>query len=158
MTKAREAGAKVRVPPPAVFLGMIVIGLVIQLAVRAWPTSLALDQRLTAGVVMLILGVALGGSAIGLFRKTGQDPAPWKPSPTMVETGPYRFTRNPMYLAMVVVTCAIGILANTSWIVLGAPLGLAIVHFIAVRPEETYLAAKFGADYEAYRARVPRYL
>jgi protein-S-isoprenylcysteine O-methyltransferase Ste14 len=153
-----EKGAAVRIPPPLVFAALIAIALGIHFAVRAWPTTLDLDQRLVAGAALVVAGLALGFSAYGLFRKTGQHPKPWAPTPSIITTGSYRFTRNPMYVSMVMTTVAIGLFANASWCVLAGPLGLVIVHVVAVRAEETYLSGKFGREYDDYRARVPRYL
>src|SRR5438034_8368215 len=80
-----QEGARVRVPPPLVFAVAIVAGWFIPLGIGLdWPLRLAL------GGLLLLLGVALGGWAFRLFRKTGQDPAPWKPSPELILQGPYR--------------------------------------------------------------------
>ena len=155
---AERDAAAVTVPPPAIFAAMIVIGLVLHFAVREWPTTLDVVQRITAGTVLVLAGGALIAGAFRWFRKTGQDPAPWKPTPAIVVSGPYRFTRNPMYVGMTVITAGIGLYANTSWIVVLAPVGLVLVHFLAVVREEAYLARKFGDAYNAYCRSVPRYL
>src|SRR2546430_730514 len=72
--------------------------------------------------------------------------------------GPYRFTRNPMYVGLTLLTLGIGGLLARGWIVLLAPAALIAVHFLAVLPEERYLAAKFGDSYVLYKTRVRRYL
>ena len=92
------------------------------------------------------------------FARTGQSPIPWKPSPSLILRGPYRYTRNPMYVGMTLVEVGLGLAANNLWIALFALPALVIVHVIAVRPEERYLAEKFGASYKEYLAQVRRYL
>jgi protein-S-isoprenylcysteine O-methyltransferase Ste14 len=93
-----------------------------------------------------------------LFRKSGQDPAPWQPTPELVFAGPYRFTRNPMYVGMTLLTVGLGAAFATLWALPLALVALGAVHVSAVLPEERYLAAKFGAPYLDYQARVRRYL
>jgi protein-S-isoprenylcysteine O-methyltransferase Ste14 len=120
--------------------------------------GLPIAARIAAGAVVTLAGVALIGSAIGLFRRSGQDPAPWKPTPNLVFRGPYRFTRNPMYVGMTAVQVGIGLFVDSLWVIGLAAVSLLVVHLIAVLPEEKYLAEKFGAPYEDYLRRVRRYL
>jgi len=152
-----ERGAEVRFPPPLVFLGAILLGVGLDVVA---PLPLPADRWTGAvgGLVLLLSGLALGAAAHVHFRRTGQHPAPWKPSPELILRGPYRFTRNPMYVGMSLVQVGIGLLANDLWISFLTVAALAIVHFIAVLPEERYLSAKFEAEYGAYVARVRRYL
>jgi len=93
-----------------------------------------------------------------LFKSTGQDPAPWKPSPELVLSGSYRFTRNPMYLGLTCIQIGLGLLLSNLWISLLAAFSLLVVHFIAVVPEERYLSEKFGDSYKGYLLKVRRYL
>ena len=90
--------------------------------------------------------------------RTGQHPAPWKPSPELILQGPYRFTRNPMYLGLTLIQLGLGFAVNNLWISAFAPLSLLTVHFIAVLPEEKYLSEKFGDSYTRYLTHVRRYL
>jgi protein-S-isoprenylcysteine O-methyltransferase Ste14 len=140
------------VPPPAVFAAAILIGAFLPgLRPSVWSSA-------PAGAVLLMLGVALVGWSVGWFRRSGQDPRPWMPSPELILRGPYRFSRNPMYVGMTLITIAIGGLLARGWIALLAPVALLVVHRWAVLPEEAYLTAKFGEPYLAYKAKVRRYL
>ena len=154
MTKSTERGARVRFPPPLVFAAAIVAGWLLP--------GLRLHQhhaaRISAGALLLAAGLGLGLAAVGLFRKTGQDPKPWKPTPELIFAGPYRYTRNPMYLGMTLLALSAAAFAGRGWIALLAPVALAAVHFTAVLREEEYLAEQFGAPYLAYQAKVRRYL
>ena len=153
-----ERGAKVSFPPPLVYLASILLG--IAMRYTAGPLAVAAYRylALTAGVAVLLGGVWLIVGAWTLFRRTGQDPKPWKPTPEIVLSGPYRFTRNPMYLGMACIQIGLGLALNNLWISLLAAFSLLAVHFIAVLPEENYLTEKFGENYRDYLAKVRRYL
>jgi len=153
-----ERGARVRFPPPLVFLASALTGVAMQLFVA--PLGLPIDRKVTivAGLLIAAAGVACVASARILFLRTGQNPTPWSPTPELIAKGPYRFTRNPMYLGITTLLVGAGIANNVLWISLFAPVALAIVHVIAVVKEEAYLAAKFGDSYVAYAARVRRYV
>lgn len=152
-----ERGAKVRFPPPLVFLAFILLGVGIRYAMPLPDPADGFLMR-AAGVAIILAGLWLMTGAWKLFKRTGQHPAPWKPSPELVLSGPYRFTRNPMYLGMACVQAGLGLALNNLWISLFAALSLLLVHFIAVVPEEKYLAEKFGESYTGYLIKVRRYL
>jgi protein-S-isoprenylcysteine O-methyltransferase Ste14 len=152
-----ERGADVRVPPPLVFLALIIIGVGLSY-IRPLESHLSLVPRLTIAIALAAASIALFLSSLSLFRRTGQDPKPWEPTPSLLIQGPYRFTRNPIYVAMTLLQLAIGVARDNMWIVLFALPALAIVHFAAVLPEEAYLSEKFGDSYRQYLRSVRRYL
>jgi protein-S-isoprenylcysteine O-methyltransferase Ste14 len=152
-----EHGARVRFPPPVVFLAALLAGWAVQ---RAIPLHLPIERwiRIALGSVVMLGGVALVASARAFFVRTGQSPVPWKPTPELIANGPYRFTRNPMYVGVTLFGVGLGLAVDDPWISMLALVALVAVHFIAVRPEETYLLEKFGERYASYRRRVRRYL
>jgi len=154
----KEGGARVYFPPPLVFLISIALGVVLQRAVRPLTIPVGRTLSITGGIVLIAVAVCLFVSALVLFRRTGQHPRPWKPTPELIPNGPYRFSRNPMYVAMTLFVLGLGIALNNLWVSLFAPVALLAVHFIAVLPEERYLVGKFGEGYRGYIARVRRYL
>ena len=89
-----------------------------------------------------------------IMRRTGQTENPWKPTTEIVETGPFRITRNPMYLQMVLVCIGMFVLLSNFWILLLTPACAWALHRFAILPEERYLEEKFGQSYNAYRRRV----
>ena len=111
---------------------------------------------IAAGVIGA--GVSFILAARQLFVRTGQDPKPWQPTPELIFSGPYRFTRNPMYVGMTLLTIGLGAAIGTLWALPLAFAALGAVHVLAVLPDERYLAAKFGEPYLTYKARVHRYL
>jgi protein-S-isoprenylcysteine O-methyltransferase Ste14 len=153
-----ERGARVRFPPPLVYLISALAGTLLHYALA--PAALPIARTISAvgGVLIIVLGLGIIASARTLHRKTGQNPIPWKPTPELIFDGPYRFTRNPMYIGATVIQVGVGVAFNNAWIALLAIPSLVAVHFIAVRPEEQYLSEKFGERYAAYLGRVRRYL
>jgi protein-S-isoprenylcysteine O-methyltransferase Ste14 len=156
--ESKQGGARVRIPPPLVFLVANVGGVGLRYLVVTPPLPFARVVQLIVGGVLAVAAIALGLPAFGLFKKSGQDPRPWTPAPSLVLGGPYRFTRNPMYVSMVTLTVGIGFLAGSLWVVIAAVVALLIVHFTAVLPEEAYLTEKFGDDYRRFKKKVRRYL
>ena len=157
-TNAVERGAHVRFPPPLVFLGGILLGMALEYLVV--PAPVPVDRAVSAigGLLLLIVGLGFIASARILFKRTGQSPVPWKPSPALILNGPYRFTRNPMYFGITLFELGLGLAVNNLWISLFAVPALVTVHFVAVLPEERYLSEKFGERYKIYLAQVRRYL
>ena len=153
-----ERGARVRFPPPLVFLSGLLLGVACQYLVAPAPVPVPRAISAGGGLLLLMAGLGLVASARILFMRTGQNPVPWKPSPTLILKGPYRFTRNPMYLGITLFELGLGLAVNNLWISLFAVPALVTVHLIAVLPEERYLAEKFGESYKAYLAQVRRYL
>ena len=152
-----ERGANVHIPPPLVFIGFIILGALLQYTIA--PIRFPGDAWIRIiGVVVVVAGLALIFSALAAFKRTGQDPKPWTSSPELIVQGPYRWTRNPMYVGLTCILVGLGLALNNIWFVLLAAVALLVVHFIAVLPEEKYLNEKFGRSYADYRTKVRRYI
>jgi protein-S-isoprenylcysteine O-methyltransferase Ste14 len=156
-SKSAERGAKVHFPPPLVFIGFTLLGLALGYTVTPIPFPVTRWMKVI-GILVLLAGSALIVSARRLFKRSGQNPTPWTPTPELILKGPYVFTRNPMYLGVTCVQFGLGLALGNLWISLFAPCALLVVHFIAVLPEEKYLGEKFGKAYQEYLAKVRRYL
>ena len=156
--QSRQGGARVFVPPPFVFLGFLGVGVFLQRDVVPIHVPLAPPIRLAAGASFVLAAIALFASALRLFRATGQHPRPWLPSPSLIIEGPYRRSRNPIYVAMTLMQIGLGLLFDDVWVVALSAASLAVVHVIAVRPEEAYLLDRFGDPYRRYMTSVRRYL
>lgn len=156
MNTGVKDGASVRVPPPLVYAAAVAVGVVLHLV---WPLPIALASgpRVAVAFLLGLLGLALMGGAVRLFRRTGQDPKPWLPTPEIIRTGVYRFTRNPMYVGFGLLQSAIGIGWGNLWILLLVPIACAVVYVTAIRHEEAYLARKFGDTYLDYKRSVRRW-
>jgi protein-S-isoprenylcysteine O-methyltransferase Ste14 len=113
---------------------------------------------MVVAVVLIVLGLALEMWAAGVFRRRGTAVEPWKASTALVSEGPYGFTRNPIYLGFAVTYVGLALALN-SWLALSLLIPcLILIDRGVIAREERYLSAKFGADYDAYRARVRRWL
>jgi len=125
---------------------------------RPLPIASA-TELLTVVAWLLVAGwVGLAASSVGLFRRKQTSMIPVRPASTLVSTGPYKFTRNPMYVSLALLTLAFAFFLNTWWIVVLLVPALLIVQRFVIVPEEKYLRRRFGADYEAYTHRVRRWL
>ena len=158
MNTHEKDGAAVRLPPPITYLGAVIVGALLHAFALSLPLELALGARIGAAVAAAGLGIAIMAGAIGLFKRTGQDPKPWKSTPEIISTGVYQFTRNPMYVGMALLQIGIGIGLANGWILLLVPPVLVIIYATAIRREEAYLEHKFGDTYIAYKATVRRWI
>lgn len=114
--------------------------------------------RMVVGVVLMLAGVTAIVMARSRLKKAGQPAAPGKPTTRIVEAGIYRFSRNPLYLGLVVFLAGLGVSANIVWwTLLALPMFFALQHFLIV-PEERYLLGRFGEEYAGYMSRVRRWL
>jgi protein-S-isoprenylcysteine O-methyltransferase Ste14 len=159
MEEPRDAAA-VRVFPPGVPLLTVLLGSVLN---RLWPFKLefklsALARYWIGGTIITAAILGLGLYAVILLRRTGQSENPWKPTTEIVNRGPFRFTRNPMYLQMVLACIGFAIILRNMWILLLTPVGACVLHMFAILPEEAYLEGKFGERYKSYKRKVPRWL
>jgi protein-S-isoprenylcysteine O-methyltransferase Ste14 len=148
--------AGVRVPPPLLYAFAILGGYVLN---RQYPLPVGNALFITVLAWAMTLGwVALTVSSIGTFWRSRTSIVPVRPATALVIVGPYRFTRNPMYVGLALLTCGLALFMNTWWpIVLLVPV-LLIVHLFVIAPEERYLRRRFGAEYEAYMDRVRRWV
>ena len=151
-------GAAVRFPPPIVPLIALALGAGVHGFV--WPLALPVEGVLRWGVagVLVALGLGLMGAAMGLFRRTHQDPKPWVSTPEIISSGIYGYTRNPMYLGMGLLQAGFGVLLANAWVLLLVPVTWWTISQIAIRHEEAYLEEKFGSAYTDYKGSVRRWL
>src|SRR6185369_1821326 len=123
-----------------------------------WPihivaATFAFASRLF-GIALLVLWLTLAISALLTFKRAGTTPHPMHPSTALALSGPYRFTRNPMYLSFVFMNLGAAFVMNAFWPVVLMPAVMIMVQRMVIEREEQYLARKFGAEYLAFKARV----
>ncbi|MBZ5579447.1 MAG: isoprenylcysteine carboxylmethyltransferase family protein [Acidobacteriia bacterium] len=154
ISPAKHAG--VWLPPPLIYLAVFVLALFLQ---AHWRLP-AIPEILSGagGPVLIAAGVLLSAWSIGFFRRARTSLIPMKPTTALVIAGPYRFTRNPMYLSLVIVYLGAALLFQILWAVLLTPLVVLAVQFGVVRKEERYLHEKFGEDFSRYQASVRRWI
>lgn len=154
-----EDNAGVRVPPPLIFALPLVAGLILH---RFWPlvapppgAGMVIRR---VGAVLMVLALALTYWAIFSFRRMGTTVVPRQPATALVLRGPYRFSRNPMYLAMTLLYLGICCWALALWPLLFLPVVLIIIQRSVIGREEAYLVRRFGDDYRRYLTQVRRWL
>ena len=143
-------------PPPLVYLIPLLLSLVVHwripsaLLPHPWPV--------VVGPVLLIIGLLLGSPALMAFRRAKTNPQPWRPSTALVIDGPYRFSRNPMYVGFTLIYLGITCWVNSRWPLVALVIVLPVMHYLVIRREERYMERRFGDAYRAYRRRVRRWI
>ena len=142
--------------PPLIFLGCSVAGSTLHFLcpIRIMSHSVSL----TLGVVLALISGSLATWARQVMKAAGTNIRPDRPALAIVRTGPFRFTRNPMYLSLCLLQLALGFILN-DWfpLLFAVPLAL-ILHFGVILREEHYLEAKFGEPYLALKREVRRWI
>lgn len=146
----------VRVPPPLLYAAAVIGGVLLD---RAWTLPIGADSvRRPVAWLLIAAWVLLMGSSVRSFWRKRTSIIPVRPATALVIAGPYRFTRNPMYLGFAVLTTALGLLLNTWGPILLLVPTLVLVQSFVIAPEERYLRRRFGAEYDAYTRQVRRWL
>lgn len=146
----------VRIPPPLIYIAGLLAGIALELAfpVAGLPFTLAL----AAGLIGFAIWLALDGAAMLHFRRAQTSIVPMKPSSALVTSGPYGFTRNPMYLGLAVLYVALALSLGVIWALAFLPFVIFAVDRLVIAREEPYLERKFGDEYRDYKRRVRRWL
>ncbi|MEA3195914.1 MAG: hypothetical protein QOD26_4247 [Betaproteobacteria bacterium] len=156
MTSAPDSANVGLARPPVIYLGAIGLGVVIHFL---WPVPLIPSGvSMPVGIVGTLAAVALFIYAVRTFKAAGT-PVPGNlPTTTIVRTGPYRFSRNPIYLAFSLFQLAIAVWVNSPWLVLTLLAAVALMSLVVIPREERYLEARFPSEYSSYKAAVRRWL
>ena len=146
------------VPVPWVFVLGYLVGIVLERVHRTSLTPGAAYWSPIAGAALFFVGGALAGWAWTIFRRARTTTVPGKSSATLVTRGPYRFTRNPMYVGLTLAYLGEAGLLKQLWPVAILPLVLAYVNWTVIPVEEAKLQEVFPSDYQRYRSRVRRWI
>jgi protein-S-isoprenylcysteine O-methyltransferase Ste14 len=142
--------------PPLIWLVNAVISVLVHLFVQI--PIMRYGICLVCGIVFIILAPTLALSAFRTMKSAGTNVHPSEPALTIVRGGPFRFTRNPLYLALCLLQIALGFFLN-DWITLLFVVPLTVIfHYGVVLREERYLTAKFGESYLSYKREVRRWI
>ncbi|HEY7395143.1 MAG TPA: isoprenylcysteine carboxylmethyltransferase family protein [Gemmatimonadaceae bacterium] len=144
------------VRPPRIFLAAIILGLVGHLFWRDHFVSRPIG--IPAGAVLVVAAVALFVGATRAFKAAGTPVPGNEPATAIVNAGPYRFSRNPIYLAFVVFQLGLALLVNSLSLVVTLLPALGLIAFVVIPREERYLMERFPVEYAAYRESVRRWL
>lgn len=147
--------AAIIAPPPLIYLAGLGVALLLD---RQFPWEILPPFWAPLGAVLLAGGLLLVYTAFLALRRARTAASPYQASTAIVSSGPFRFSRNPVYLGMTFMYTGIGLWRNSGWVLLCLPPLLMLMHYGVIRREERYLAAKFGEAYLRYQARVRRWL
>jgi protein-S-isoprenylcysteine O-methyltransferase Ste14 len=146
----------IRVPPPPIYLLALLLGLLLdrRMHVPFLPRGVArlLGWPLVVGVLMLAAWFAR------TMRSADTTIRIDKPASSLVQNGPFRYSRNPGYLSLTMLYAGIAVLRNALWAILFLPLVLFVIQREVIGREERYLERTFGEEYLAYKARVRRWV
>lgn len=142
--------------PPLVYSSLIVVGAILALFWRLpfLPDAIAAPL----GILVVVAAVALFVASVGKFRAAGTPVPGNQPTTAIVRLGPYRFSRNPIYLAFSLLHLGIAIWANSLWLVATLVAAILVMALVVIPREERYLERRFGADYLNYKSSVRRWI
>ena len=149
---------ELKIPPPVV---AVLVALAMWWAGRYGVLeSVPLAWRVGAALVVAAIGATFDVAGILAFRRAKTTVNPMKPekSAALVSTGVYRITRNPMYVGMVFILLAWAVYLASPWALFGPLVFATYITRFQIKPEERVLAARFGAEFASYEARVRRWL
>jgi protein-S-isoprenylcysteine O-methyltransferase Ste14 len=157
MSDASNPG--VHFPPPFLF----VAGFLVALGLERWVLSLRFGggsrpALVLTGWLLIALGIGVLVWAMLTFRGARTAIMPFKSASRIVESGPYRFSRNPMYVGLTLTYVGLSVLMGMAWPLLLLPLVLMALFGLVIKREERYLDHAFGPEYAEYRKHVRRWL
>jgi protein-S-isoprenylcysteine O-methyltransferase Ste14 len=146
--------------PPVLPLGSVALGVLLEWLFPLSPVISRFPGVLfrVSGVILLLAGLVIMISARRALVRAGTNVDPRRPVLYLVESWPFNWTRNPIYLGGNLGALGLGLLFRLHWMLLIYPIAMVICHYGIVLREETYLAQRFGVEYANYKARVRRWL
>jgi len=154
-----EADHVKAVPDPQnLLLVLLAVGLLLGWIFPAQFLPNSAGYNYVVGVATVVIALSIGGSALTTLRRAHTSPNPNRPTVALVESGVFRYSRNPIYLSMLLLYLGITVFVNVAWLLLLFPIWFLPVNFLVVRREERYLERKFGDIYTRYKAQVRRWI
>jgi protein-S-isoprenylcysteine O-methyltransferase Ste14 len=146
-----------RIWPPVALGVPLLAGLGLTAAVGD-PIVLPVPISRNVGIALIVAFAVWNGWALLLMARHDTALLPGGSTRTILDRGPFRVSRNPLYVGLIALDVALALLWPSFWALALTPVGVAALWWGAIAPEERYLSEKFGAEYDAYRARVRRWL
>lgn len=142
--------------PPFVYLVSILAGVALH---AVWPLPLRTGGvGPLVGPLLVVVGILLFALSVREFRSAGTPVPGNRPVTAIVRSGPYRFTRNPIYMAFSLLHLGIAVWVNSLWVLATLGAALAVISWIVIPREERYLERRFGREYAEYTDSVRRWL
>jgi protein-S-isoprenylcysteine O-methyltransferase Ste14 len=159
MNQRGRHGAAIHIPPPLLFLLSYIAGEGLE-RIAPLPLSRLVSVRAAevVGALFLAVGFIVVLISVTIFIAAKTTPVPYRCAAALVTWGPYRLSRNPMYVGVTLIYLGVAALRAVLWPVLLLPIPLAVLNTFVIPQEESMLRATFGRAYELYCARVRRWL
>ncbi len=158
MSDRLEDRPDVGLHPPTIFFAALLLGYVLRVFLGGWLGFLPRVAAEGLGGLLVLAGLGLAIAATSAFAEGGETLRPSTPSNQLFTSGPFRYSRNPIYLAMVVFGVGFGVATLNLWTIL-LSIGAGILfNFLVIPREEEYLARRFGDEFATYKASVRRWL
>ena len=143
--------------PPIIYLVPLFVGIALRFS---WHFPLLPDNSIIVpfGLILAFIGAFLMVASVSIFKKFGEEPDPRESTSNIVTTGPFKYSRNPMYLAFTIIYVGVTAAINTWWPFIFLPFVLVTMYYGVIFREEAYLEQKFGRDYLEYKKNVRRWL
>ena len=149
-------GPGIHLHPPIIYAISILSGIGLN---NLWPRTMPYGiYGHTWGGILIALAVIIAAWSLLHFHKADTDVRPDKPDSNLITSGPFRFTRNPLYIVLTLTQITTAVWLNNLWIVLLVIPSVVVITFYAIAREEHYLETLFGQDYLDYKKRVRRWL
>lgn len=161
MAETQISNPGVRFPPPFLFVGGLLVAWLLESRVRRFRlvgADASTAPIETAGTILIVLGVLLMFWGLVTFARAHTAILPMRAASRLVETGPYRISRNPMYSGMTITYMGAMLALNWGWALVLFPIVVVSLHRLVISREERYLHAAFGEEYTAYCRRVQRWI
>ena len=142
-------------PPVAIGTPLLVGWLVTQVAID--PIDLG-AWRVPLGWALVLFFIGWNGWSLWLFGRHQTGLLPGQATDALIEEGPFRVSRNPLYVGLLALYLGLALLAPTFWGLVLFPAAVVLLQWGAIRPEEQFLHERFGAQYDDYTRRVRRWL
>jgi protein-S-isoprenylcysteine O-methyltransferase Ste14 len=149
--------ANVKIPPPLIFFAFLCVAGALEYGVGLNFSWGPIGVWRSIALVLFLFSGYLALHSVVILKKRGTFVDPNKPTIQMVTEGPFRISRNPMYLSLILVLFGFSVWFSSIWFLLSAIALWLVFNWVAVPPEEVYLEKKFGEQYTAYKSRVRRW-
>lgn len=154
--KEKDDKPGVVAPPPLIFLGGLMVGFLI-----SWFYPFAMLSKVfgyAAGASLLTAGLVIIFIVRSKMKKANTNIEPWKPTNAILSDGVFAYSRNPVYVGMILIYIGVVFLFNSLWVLPSLFLVLLAMHYGVILREERYLERKFGEEYLVYKQRVRRWI
>ena len=159
MPNEKPDRAPIIAPPPLIALICIILGFLAKRFVAPLPLLAAKSNlQVSIGAALVAFAIVIVASCRRAFVEHGTHPNPYSPTKAIVTTSVYGVSRNPIYIAFLIIVLAFTLFTNSWWFIGSAVLTFILLHFGVVKREEKYLQGKFGAEYADYCQRVRRWI